>query len=205
MQIGAAARAGIWQIAEPESFFLERIGMAASPLHPHKKLQGLAARFLLTELIGGLPVADIRTSPSGKPYIEGSPLVISLSHSGDLAAAIAGTVQRAGIDIERVTPKVSRVANKFLNPYESDFLSVEDMLLHQTICWCAKEALFKWFGAGGLNFKEHLRLHPFSIKPKGEIRCSFRKPGNFQELSVAYEQEGQWCVAWCVEAADPSR
>ena len=30
-----------------------------------------------------------------------------------------------------------------------------------TLCWSGKEAVYKWYGLGGVDFKEHIRLRQF--------------------------------------------
>jgi phosphopantetheinyl transferase len=79
---------------------------------------------------------------------------------------------RVGVDIELITPRIHRVAHKFMNPEEIHFFN-EDYahFLEQwglkdkvslellTLIWSAKEAIFKWHGLGELDFKEHMRMN----------------------------------------------
>ena len=190
-------RAGIWVIREPETFFRTRVHSPINATHPQKRLQGLAVRYLLPELFADIRPDQVYSGPAGNPLLEGAPYFISFSHTGDHAAAMAGRKGKVGIDIEILSPKVSRVAGKFLAPEELTFISGTDPVLHQTICWCAKEAIFKWHGEGGVDFRDHIRLHPFEAGKSGLIRGSFLMPGRKADLSVHYECESGWSMAWC--------
>ncbi|TAN00062.1 MAG: 4-phosphopantetheinyl transferase, partial [Chitinophagaceae bacterium] len=55
-----SAKIGIWNISEREAFFSNRINLGKNVQHPHKRLQHLAARYLLTELEPDFPVNEIQ-------------------------------------------------------------------------------------------------------------------------------------------------
>ena len=78
---------------------------------------------------------------------------------------MVSSTQRVGVDIEMVTQKVSSVKHKFLSPKEqvmiegienSSFTLLHDSLL--TAAWSIKESLYKWYGDGEVDFKEHLHI-----------------------------------------------
>jgi hypothetical protein len=50
--INQHTRLGIWQLQEPEQFFLQKVPLKKEVTHPHKRLQHLAGRYLLTHLFG---------------------------------------------------------------------------------------------------------------------------------------------------------
>lgn len=83
----------------------------------------------------------------------------SISHCGDYAAVIVSKDHRVGIDIELVTEKVGRIKHKFLSVEE--FANIQHSTLntqHLTLLWCCKEAVFKWYGSGGVDFKDDIHL-----------------------------------------------
>lgn len=196
IQISQDTKIGIWHIAEPEEFFRTRVHAQLPVSHLHKRLQHLAARYLLAELYPEFPLDSIRITSSGKPWLPLGSYHFSLSHCGDHAAAIVSRKSRVGVDIEYVSSKVSRVAHKFLDQSEFQFIDPSQTALHQTICWCIKEAVFKWHGEGGVDFQAHIRLHPFKPARAGIVRCSFLMPGYLQELVSEYSQEHGWSLAW---------
>jgi 4'-phosphopantetheinyl transferase EntD len=189
--INEGTKLAIWQIAEPESFFLAKAPLKRDVTHPFKRRQHLAGRFLLSYLYPDFPVEEIRIADTRQPFLEGEPYHFSISHCGAFAAAIVSRRCRVGIDIELVTPRISRVAEKFLNDGEMDLFNedyaffleqwglrgrVEQEFL--TLIWSAKEALFKWYGRGELDFKRHMQL-------TGSIRID----GDFIKLPFAFEKD----------------
>jgi 4'-phosphopantetheinyl transferase EntD len=182
---------GIWHIEETESYFLRKVPLKRDVTHPFKRRQHLAGRYLLSYLFPEFPVEEIRIADTRQPFLEGEPFHFSISHCGAYAAAIVSRTGRVGVDIELVTPRITRVAEKFLNDGEMNLFNedygifleqwglrgrVEQELL--TLIWSAKEALFKWYGRGELDFKRHMQL-------TGNIRIE----GDFIKLPFAFEKD----------------
>lgn len=161
--INENSRLAIWKIEETEQFYLERVPVKRDVSHPYKRLQHLAGRYLLPELYEDFPSKLIQVADTNKPFLPGDPYHFSISHCGNYAAAIASKSERVGVDIELVTPRIKSIAPKFLSTEESHFLreweaipSVHLQLM--TIMWSAKEAIFKWYSRGQVDFREHIQL-----------------------------------------------
>ena len=161
--INGGTKLAIWRIEEPEDFFLSKVPLKRDVSHPYKRLQHLAGRYLLPTLFEDFPLAEILIADTKKPFLEDEKYHFSISHCGNYAAAIASNHQRVGIDIELVTPRIRVIGPKFLNEEEKLFLkSYEhlpemDLELH-TILWSVKESIFKWYGEGQVDFKNHMQL-----------------------------------------------
>ena len=133
---------------------------------------------LLDELI---EIADTR-----RPFIKNESYHFSISHCGDFAAAIVSRVNRVGVDIELVTPMIEKVQYKFLSEAELLLVSEQAkesrqnpspamvettsnqphttaLELHTsnlpwlTLLWSAKEAIYKWYADGLVDFKQHIQ------------------------------------------------
>lgn len=117
-QINQNSQLGVWHIAEEESFFLQKVPLQRHITHPHKRLQHLAGRYLLTELVPDFPLDLIQIADTRKPFLANEAWHFSLSHCGDYAAAIISPTQRVGVDVELVSEKVARVQGKFLGQEE---------------------------------------------------------------------------------------
>jgi len=169
--INQETKLGIWYIAEPESFFLERVPLKRDVSHPFKRLQHLAGRYLLVSLFPDFPVEEIRVADTRRPFLAGEEYHFSISHCGSYAAAIVSTNSRVGVDIELITPRIERLADKFLHEEEAHFFNDDYAhFLEQwglrgrvfqeflTLMWNAKEAIYKWYGRGELDFKKHIKL-----------------------------------------------
>ena len=157
-------RLGIWRIEEEENFFLQKVPLRKNVTHPYKRLQHLAGRFLLPNLFENFPLEEIEIADTRKPYIPGERSHFSISHCGNYSAAIASSVNRVGVDIELVTPRMYDIASKFLNADEQHFLKEWEPITQVhlqllTVLWSAKESIYKWFGVGQMDFKRHMYLN----------------------------------------------
>lgn len=196
IQIDEDTKLGVWKIGEEEAFFRTKVAIEPEVHHPHKRLQHFAGRYLLVQLFPELPVNDIRVMDSRKPYIPGNPYYFSISHCGEFAAAIVSTRENVGIDIEQAQPKIGKVAHKFLAPREAAFLSKHNKLYHQTVCWSAKEAVYKWYGMGGLDFRAHMQLQAFPFQTTGMLTCDFLKGETMACLGLQYLFDNDLCLVW---------
>ena len=169
----------IWKIEEQDNFFLSHVPLKKEVTHPYKRLQHLAGRYLLPSLFDDFPLKSIQIADTRKPYLEDEQFHFSISHSGNYAAAVVSKSRRVGIDIELVTSRILRIAPKFLNRHEEEYLEDWQHLSSiyielVTILWSSKEAIYKWYGKGGVDFKNHIHLTEAIIfRPNEWINLSF--------------------------------
>lgn len=201
--INDATKLGIWKIEEPENFFLKKVPLRQQVTHPYKRLQHLAGRMLLPELFEDFPLEEILIADTRKPFLEDDEYHFSISHCGNFAGAIASRENRVGVDIEFVSPRLKGIASKFLTVEESKYLDKWQYLstLHLqmiTIIWSAKEAIFKWYGAGNVDFRRHMVMDgvittgsdewitiPFMFKKHENISLTV-KARTFEGMVLAY-------------------
>jgi len=207
--INEYTRLAVWHITEPESYFIAQVPLQRDITHPHKRLQHLAGRYILRRLFPEFPFDLIRIASTKKPYLPDDAFHFSISHCGDYAAAIVSTHQRVGIDIEIPTPKVARIRHKFLHAVEWEAIEgssvyIEhdadaDMIRKLTLLWSAKEAVFKWYGNGEVDFSEHIRLKTEGLKASGDgiIQASFLKEAP-AHLTLPFHLFEQLCMVWVV-------
>lgn len=193
-------RLGIWHITEEESFFLEKVPVSRELAHPHKRLQHLAGRYLLQFLFPGFPYHEMLIADSRKPYLPDEQYHFSISHCGNYAAAIVSKTQRVGVDIEIPTARVLKIASKFLHAGEREQFGItadqEDILL-PTVLWSAKEAAFKWWSFGSVDFSEQIRLDYFPMAEKGTIKGRFiEKNGRNEALAFRYQLFPGLCLVY---------
>jgi len=200
--INENSRLGIWQIDEDERFFLAKVPLKKDVSHPHKRLQHLAGRYLLPELFPDFPLEEIVIADTKKPFLENEKYHFSISHCGSFAAAIVSSRNRVGVDIEIVTPKISRISHKFLSPFEHavvDQYPQNDLITLQTILWSAKESVFKWYSLGEVDFKEHIQLQDQinSVQQLPPLHFHFLKSGPVA-LTVHPKMFGQLVLTWVI-------
>ncbi len=201
--INETTRLGIWKIEEPEEFFLRSVPLQKAITHPHKRLQHLAGRFLLPFLFPDFPHVEIEIADTRKPFLPEEQYHFSISHCGDYAAAIVSSTSRVGIDIEMITPRVERIKEKFLHPDELAFVhSKEQQVPLLTLLWSAKEAMFKWWGSGDVDFSDVLRVGSFEFSSSGVIPALFVKDAVSIPLEIHYEMREEISLGWIVSNAE---
>lgn len=169
--INEASKLAVWHITEDEDFFLQKVMLSNTITHPHKRLQHLAGRYLLTELYENFPLELIKIADTKKPFLADEAFHFSISHCGDYAAAIASKKNRVGVDIEIISEKVGKIKDKFLSENEQQMIQqiphLPSPIFHLqllTLAWSVKETMFKWYGAGGVDFREHLHIENISLR-----------------------------------------
>ena len=199
--INEDTRLGIWHITEEEAFFQQKVPLNRELTHPHKRLQHLAGRFLLQHLFPDFPYAEMLIADSRKPYLPDEQYHFSISHCGDYAAAIVSKTKRVGIDIEVPNARVLKIASKFLHEDERAYVSSQpDTSDHQllTTLWSAKEAAFKWWSFGSVDFSEHIRLDPFDFVSAGEITGRFIRDEEQFHLNFRFRLFPGLCLVYVV-------
>lgn len=201
-QINESTRLGVWKIEESEEFFKNSVPQHRDVTHPHKRLQHLAGRFLLQYLFPDFPYALIQIADTRKPFLPDIQYHFSISHCGDYAAAIVSKELRVGIDVEIPVEKIEKIMYKFLSAKELDQFDLiagagrtpgAITFNESTILWSAKEAVFKWYGNGGIDFRKQIQLLNRSHENK-TIDCYFSK--NESELIIHYRQFDGLVLAW---------
>ena len=165
---------GIWKIEEPSEVLLALLQNRKEYLPQlelirteQRRREWLASRVLLQELTGGS--ALIAYHPNGAPYLSGSSLHISISHTKGYAAVLLQDHPAAGIDIEYRSERVSRIRSRFMNTEEEAGIDKEYETEHLLLHWCAKETLFKMVGYEEVDFLRHLHVCPFPYAEKGSF------------------------------------
>lgn len=119
----------------------------------------------------------------GKPYAENLPVQFSVSHSGSIAIC-AVSEKAIGIDIEKIRPINSDIAQRFATEKELDYINANQNGFFEI--WTLKEAYFKYKGTGiGADIKDV----SFEIKAN-KIYCSDKSC----KLSFYNAEKGYICT-----------
>ena len=203
-QINENTRLGVWKIEETEEFFKGNVPLHLEVTHPHKRLQHLAGRFLLQFLFPDFPYQLIEIADTRKPFLPDEQYHFSISHCGDFAAAIVSNNKRVGIDIEIPVEKIGRIMYKYLSAKEHELFNLipggenntaEMNYDEPTLLWSAKEAVFKWYGNGGVDFRRQIQLLK-QHEGTETIDCFFSKDES--ELTIHYRQFEGLVLAWVI-------
>ena len=114
--------------------------------HQGRRLEWLATRVSVHHSLGIEALIDYHEN--GSPFLKGSPLYISVSHSKDKVAVIVSELP-VGVDIEFITEKAHRLQSRFLTSEEQsklfDGLSNTYRTIASVRAWASKEAAFKYY------------------------------------------------------------
>ncbi len=105
------------------------------------------ARYALFDVCG--ISAELKKDKNGKPYFDGFPAHISLSHSNGRCLAAISDVE-IGADIEEIDgedERLLRIASRYFTPDEAEYVKVSPVKRFFEI-WCKKESYIKYTGEG---------------------------------------------------------
>lgn len=209
-----SARLGVWHILESEADLLhtsravpEDLKVLHSYKNESRRKQWLACRTLIAEMLH-LESVNVSYDEHGKPSLNGFSGQISFSHTTEYAAALINEHGPAGIDIEKLKPRIERVADRFLQEAEMDHIRqlAENrmsrdpchMILKdgdKTEChpqtellylyWSSKEALYKFYGKPSVDLKNDIYISAFDYFCNSE--ATFAARVNFPEGAKNHE------------------
>ena len=181
----------VWKIEEREEDLISGLQLKAHELdflatlnNGKRLLHWLSTRLLLRTMLNTADYIDCRMDEHGKPYLVNSSSSISLSHSFDYAAVMISKNRAVGVDIELIKPKIHRIQHKFLSA--SELAHVKDDTDALYVCWCVKEAIYKWYGKKGLEFKRDMLIQPFDLKEEGSLTTIVNLPEGTKTLEASY-------------------
>jgi 4'-phosphopantetheinyl transferase len=192
---------GIWEIQEDYDNLLNRLVLLPEEMEVvenfknyDRKLEWLSVRVLLNEMTE----QDLTIIYNGnrKPYVKGDIYNISISHSKDLTAILLSQKKRVGIDMEYMSPRISRIAHRFINSDEIITEESELNTFHMYIHWCAKEALYKICDKQDIQLKENITIEPFFPKPQGSLTGWVRNRFRNDLFLLEYIKIDNYVVAW---------
>ena len=162
----------IWKIKNPEKLEINNIAKSIakkidSSKSILKKNQILAVHQILK--FKGFCSDDLIYNKDGAPFLKNG-LKISISHSG-LFIAVCLSKEKMGIDLQTVNEKILKVVDKFTNQTEKKLLD-ENNLEDMTQLWTIKEAAYKYFSVGQLNFKSDILVSEFGDESQLKINVS---------------------------------
>lgn len=189
----------VWQITEEESFFLADVKPQYAISNAEKRIQHLAGRYLLKNGTPDFPVHDIVGDNGYKPFQASGQYQFSVSHSGAFVGVLIDASSPTGLDLELRSSKPFGVRTKFLSA-EEFLLQKSSLLIEEdfcTLCWTVKETIFKWYGRGAVDFKQHIQIKSISFNQhKYVVEVFFAKLN--MELSVTSFVFEEYILSWLI-------
>ena len=207
-QLSARQMLGIWGLSEEPAELLEMLVPDADTIaqyrdinHDWRKRQWLASRLLSKILLGGNSPGIIYDQYN-KPYLSGSPMHISISHSYDKIAVIIDKEKETGIDIELIKPKIERIAERFMSDEEMRTVQDHNLIEALYVHWCAKESLYKLYGKKELVFRENILVEPFKYNNEGSISGRIVAGSYDKRFDLRYERSGGHMLVYVINNND---
>lgn len=198
----------IWKIEEPSEFFEPILDLNdqetqwLAGIHPDKKLEFLASRYLIMQHLGPHGHIPILKDEFGKLKFEDDKHYLSISHSGPFSAFVLGPVD-LGIDIQLYNAKALHIGHRFLSDTELGWLDkfhdTHEKIRMATLCWSAKEAIYKAYGRRGIHFSQMIRLR---FEARELVGGMLSLPGEKISYQIKYgiNEEFVWIVAFAVHS-----
>lgn len=159
----------VWQIAENTSELSKLITLSNedqtlfnSLKNKARQREYLATRLLLTKCKLN---RQIKYSEIGAPYFEDKKDFISISHS-KLLVTVLISKKNCGIDVEQISPRASKIVNKFLSQDEIKLISGPYFETNAILFWTVKEAIYKFLKTQNIIFNKQIKISYFSWKSK---------------------------------------
>lgn len=193
---------GIWEITEDYDTLISKLKLDEKDIatvesfkNHQRKLEWLSVRTLLKEMLG--KDSKIVYGPERKPYLHNNEFNISISHSKNFTSILMSKKKRVGLDLEFMTNKILRIADKFLRPEELENINKDMELYHLYLHWCAKEALYKICDKVDINFVTNLNIEPFTPKDNGLIFGTVNNSYMNERFTLNYFTLKNYSIVWC--------
>ena len=126
--------------------------------HPQKRREWLASRIVIRMLaeMADITYQGLWKDEHGKPFLIGRSNFISITHTTDFVAGVIHPNTPVGVDMEKKTDKLIRIAHKFLSDDEA--IQAGSNIGNLCMLWCSKEALFKLNGRKNISLKTNISV-----------------------------------------------
>lgn len=162
-----------------------------------RKREWLTVRVLLKVLFENEKIPNISYNEFGKPFLDNN-IAISISHTKVFVAILITTKANAGIDLEGIRDRIIALSEKFINDEEKKSLPKLNKVEYLHVLWSAKEVMFKLYGRGEMDFRDHLHVEPFHYSEQGLINAWITKKDLKKKHVISYQLWQQMMLAYCV-------
>ena len=197
-KIANHTRVAVWKVEEPNSFFIEALGLdkeelaAYNQMRAHRQKEWLSSRYLLHLISSDDTRCKVVKTENGKPFRKNGDYEISISHSQQYTAVIISP-KLVGLDIQTQQAKITRIAHKFVSNKEALRIPEQEAAFRYHILWGAKEAMYKAYGLRELDFKQHMHVFPFILSESEMELKGFVSKKPIYQLYNLYVQQIEDC------------
>ncbi|MCP9612890.1 4'-phosphopantetheinyl transferase family protein [Coprobacter tertius] len=160
-----------------------------------RKIEKLTVNLLLKRIFGY--DINIKYSGTGRPYLENETCEISISHTRHCIAVAMHTKEKIGVDVETIQPRIKNIQSRVLNTDEIHSIQPENELIHSTLLWSAKEAIFKASDVTDVDFKDNICLSFFIPETKGIFDAEIKHPKLYKRFKIFYTIYPEFVFTLC--------
>lgn len=193
-------RIGLWDISESPEELMHLVSLSNEEKialenfkGAKRRAQWLAVRALLP-LVSKEEFCSITYDGLGKPILNDHQ-AISISHSGNMVAIQLCASDFCGVDIQKFSEKMSRLASKFINDQEYSFIPQEQCLEYYNLIWTMKEAIFKNFGSD-LEFKGQIEISSFEMNATGSTTARVVHRNKTYSIGLEWQRIGEYFLTY---------
>lgn len=190
---------GLWKIAENPEELINNLRLSHSEVIQYNSFSNdtrrkhwLSYRRLIQEM-QHQKNPELYYDENGKLCTKDGSFQLSVSHSGDFSAVLINNTGPAGIDVEKISERIIKIAPRFLSDIEWKNSPEKDHLAYLCTCWAIKEAIYKFHGRKGIDFKEHIRIEPFDFKKETTTKVRIL---DSDSISVQFEIIENYALAF---------
>jgi len=199
--LGESCKLWIWEIKEEYDDLRSRVSLESEEVktldgfrNHNRKLEWLSVRTLINEMTG--TKSRIIYNEDRKPFLLDNSSHISIAHSRNYTSILLSRYKRVGIDLEYMSHRISRIANRFINENEKIISSPGLERYHLYIHWCAKEALYKICDKKNINFLKNLSIEPFMPENEGIIKGTVDNINGLDIYDLYYRRMKDYVMVW---------
>ena len=167
---------GTWRIEETVSEMLAMMPSLGKLQHvldsysrDARRLEVLSVHALIYIMTGDESLV-VSHNEDGHPLLDG--WHVSISHTRGYATVLLSRKDEVAVDIEYVSNRVAKIADRFIRDDEQD-----DSVTRQLVCWCTKEAVYKYCCAQHLALFD-IRLRNYDLSSEGCIVAENMQTGD---------------------------
>lgn len=193
---------GVWRMSESLDELMARYEVKPHEKHAfeafrndRRRREWITVRILLDTLLGN--GVSIEYMESGKPFLRGSKLFISITHTIGYVGVRLGS-QPVALDMEYVSNRVLRLIPKFVSEHEMRYVDEDNKIVTALVIWSAKETLFKRFDIPDVMFERHLSVRSLVVNgSEGVFTGCVDKDGFYAEVELHYSLFDDLILVYC--------
>lgn len=197
---------GLWHITEPVEELLSMIRFTEGEQetferfkNKSRKAHWLSYRLAIRQLLGEDRKYSFEYDENGKILLANHDYQLSVTHSGDYSAVIISSKFNVGIDIERISERIKRVAKKFMSKEELKRVPFLRRSKYLTAIWSAKEALYKVCNNRDITFENHIQIELNRVEKKGSMTGMVLTNNILKEYKLYYQFYKNYILVYTID------